>query len=92
MNQVQGSPRERSEEEQETGQEARLRTKLQCRSEVHPGDRGRGRTGDKLPTTKVQGPFRKQGQTCLQNIHDIFNVDASFQNISVVCWFSVMQT
>lgn len=92
MNQVQGSPWERSEEQQETGQEAQLQKKLQRRSEVHPGDWGRGRTGGKLPTTKVQGPFRKQGQTCHQNIHDIFNVNPSFQNTSVVCWFSVTQT
>lgn len=92
MNQVQGSPWERSEEQQETGQEEQLQKKLQRRSEVHPGDWGGGRTGGKLPTTKVQGPFRKQGQTCHQNIHDIFNVNPSFQNTSVVCWFSVTQT
>jgi len=49
IDQVQGSPRECSEEQQEPGQEAGLQTTLQ----VHPGDRGRGRTGDKLPTTKV---------------------------------------
>lgn len=53
MNQVQGSPWERSEEQQETGQEEQLQKKLQRRSEVHPGDWGGGRTGGKLPTTKV---------------------------------------
>lgn len=61
MIQVQGSSRKRREEQQDTGQEAWLQTKPQCRSEVHPGDGDRGRTRDKLPTTKVQGPFRKQG-------------------------------
>lgn len=53
MNQAQGSSREHDEEQQEPGQEAPLQTKPQGRSEAHPGDRGRGRTGDKLPTTKV---------------------------------------
>lgn len=53
MNQGQGSPREHSEEQQGTGQDARLQVKLQHRSEVHPGDRGR--TVDKLPTTGSKG-------------------------------------